>query len=101
MDKVLDVLFWILNAFSDASDPVLAQHRSLQRHWLLSAVTVILSLVAESFIGSLISTDTPNRLVVQAITEPFTWLFSAFLGCSLIWLTWATYSLWRFEREFD
>lgn len=99
MDKVLDALFWILNAFSHTRDPFLAKHRGIQRHFIVSAFSTVLAMGALYFISPLDLAENPYRPVVQAVVEPVSWVLLMAMAISMVWLTWATYALWRFESE--
>lgn len=99
MEKILDALFWIHDVFSQTRDPVLAQYRSLQRHWIVSAGSAILALVAEYFISASALVDNPYRPIIQAALEPFLWVGLGAMVISIAWMAWATYALWRFERD--
>lgn len=101
MDKLLCLLLWIDSVFSRTRDPVLAQHRSLQRHWLLSAGTVIITVVAEYYVASLVPAESSSRPMVQAVVELLSRALLVVTVVSFFWLTWATYALWRFERDFS
>lgn len=101
MEKILNALFWIHDAFSRTCDPVLARHRSLQRHWIISASSAILALAAEYLISASASVDSPYRPIIQAALEPFAWLVLGAMVISTVWLAWATYALWRFERDYN
>ncbi len=100
MDKVLDALFWILNAFSRTRDPFLAKHRGIQRNFIVSALSTFLAMAATYFFSFVVPADNPYGPVVLAVVKPVAWALLAALAISTVWLIWATYVLWRFESDY-
>lgn len=98
MNKILNLIAWLYEVFSETEDSLLAEYRLWQRHFVVSMVTIgFLMLVGSLFVPE------PEGLPYAPVTGvAFHWL-SVALGIlmliSIAWFSWATYGLWRFERS--
>lgn len=100
MEKLLNAVFWISDAFSRTHDPILAEYRFLQRHFILSFASTVFAMVFEVLISSMMpAAVNASRPLIQAVIEPLSWFPIAAMIASMVWMAGATYALWRFERH--
>ena len=98
MDRFINLLFSLDTVFTRSSDPFVTEHRRLQRHCVLSAA-VTLGSVMMAFVLMPASEVGPYDAIVRVVTLPISGFFLLVTLASAIWMAWAVYTLWRFERD--
>lgn len=96
LTRLLNAALWIDTAFSRTADPVVAEYRVLQRHFILSGTATIVALLPAMLLAGLL--DGAGERVRPILAEAgMALLLLALAGC--IWFAWATYALWRWTKD--
>lgn len=99
IDRLINMLLWIDNVFTNSRDPVLAEYRSYQRHLIISGALSVMGLLGAYLVAPSMA---PSSSLQQLANQVFTFSAWACFAVSLVaalWFTWTTYRLWRFTTD--
>lgn len=99
IDRLINMLLWIDNAFTKTRDPVLAEYRNYQRHLIISGVLSVMGLFGAYLVAPSMAPSSPLQQFANQVATLSAWACFAVSLVAVLWFAWTTYRLWRFTAD--